>query len=190
MGTGEPLHNLDSVISFLTNLHDPEGGNFSYRRVTVSTCGVIPGIERLIDENIPINLAISLHAPNNELRSALMPINLSYPLEQLISIAQKYAEKTGRRITYEYLLIEGINDQKEHGLEFIQLLRGKLASINLIPYNPVCEKPYRRPNNDTVQNFYQMIEKSGIPVSIRREMGKDIDAACGQLRFKSLKKEE
>lgn len=190
MGTGEPMHNLDAVLTFLKNLHDPEGGNFSYRRVTLSTCGVIPGIERLIEEDIPINLAISLHAPNDELRSALMPVNLSYPLAKLIPAAQNYAESTGRRITYEYLLIDEMNDRKEHALELITLLRGKLASINLIPYNPVCEKPYRRSTKENIQQFHELIEKSKIPVSIRREMGKDIDAACGQLRFKSIKKEE
>jgi len=189
MGTGEPLHNLKEVLVFLENIHDPEGMNFSYRRVTLSTCGIIPGITELIEVKLPINLAISLHASNDGVRSELMPINRTYPMSELIEIAQKYAESSGRRITYEYLLIENLNDQKRHAEELIALLKGKLASVNLIPYNPVQEKSFKRSKDKDIQQFYKLIEKSGIPVSIRREMGKDIDAACGQLRFNSKKGE-
>lgn len=190
MGTGEPFQNLENVLVFLKNLHDPEGGNFGYRRITISTCGLLPGIQRLMSEEIPVNLAISLHAPNNDLRSQIMPINHTYPIEELIACAQAYAEKTGRRITYEYLLLEDINDGSQEAKELVQLLRGKLASVNLIPYNPVPERPYRRPTDLKIQHFFSILQKSGIPTSIRREMGKDIDAACGQLRFQSISKEE
>lgn len=189
MGTGEPFQNLSNVLTFLKNLHHPLGGDFSYRRITISTCGIIPGIQALTEENIPVNLAISLHAPNDELRNFLMPINQTYPIKDLIPAAQKYAELTGRRITYEYLLIDQINDQPNHARELISLVKGKLASINLIPYNPVEEKSFLRSSKRNVEQFYQMIKESRIPVSIRKEMGSDIDAACGQLRFKSLGKE-
>lgn len=189
MGTGEPFQNLPNVLTFLKNLHHPLGGNFSYRRITISTCGIIPGIEALTQENIPVNLAISLHAPNDEIRNFLMPINQTYPIKDLISAAQKYAELTGRRITYEYLLIDQVNDQPAHAKELISLIKGKLASINLIPYNPVEEKSFSRSSKRNVELFYQIIKESRIPVSIRKEMGSDIDAACGQLRFKSLQKE-
>lgn len=189
MGTGEPFQNLPNVLTFLKNLHHPLGGNFSYRRITISTCGIIPGIEALMKEDIPVNLAISLHSPNNEIRNFLMPINQIYPIKNLISIAQKYAELTGRRITYEYLLIDKINDQPDHAKELISLIKGKLASINLIPYNPVKENSFLRSPKRNVDQFYQMIKNSRIPVSIRKEMGSDIDAACGQLRFKSLREE-
>lgn len=189
MGTGEPFQNISNVLTFLKNLHHPLGGDFSYRRITISTCGIIPGIEALAQENIPINLAISLHAPNDEIRNFLMPINQAYPIKDLIPAAQKYAELTGRRITYEYLLIDHINDQPEHAKELIALIKGNLASINLIPYNPVEEKSFSRSPKRNVEQFYQMIKNSRIPVSIRKEMGSDIDAACGQLRFKSLQDE-
>ena len=190
MGTGEPLQNLTEVVKFLKNLHDSEGFDFSYRRVTLSTCGLVDGIQKLMEEEIPINLAISLHASTNGVRDKIMPVNQKFRIEELMDIARKYANKTGRRITYEYLLIDGLNDRPEDAQNLLQLIRGQLASVNLIPYNPVEEKSFQRSKPEAIKAFALILETNNIPVSIRKEMGKDIDAACGQLRFNLTKKEE
>jgi 23S rRNA (adenine2503-C2)-methyltransferase len=164
-------------------MHDPEGLNIGYRHITVSTSGLVPAMRKLADENIPITLALSLHAANDELRSELMPVARIWPVAEVLAAAREYGEKTGRRVTYEYILIEEVNDKPEQAAELAQLLHGSLAHVNLIPMNPVAERPqYRRPSRQRVIAFRDILEEHGITATIRREMGGDIDAACGQLR--------
>lgn len=183
MGSGEPLENYDHVLKAVRLMHDPEGLNIGYRHITISTSGVLPGIQRLAEEDLPITLALSLHAPNDALRSQLMPVNRLFPLHQVVAAAREYAKKSGRRVTYEYLLIKGVNDRRDHALELASLLKGSLAHVNLIPFNPVAERPqYRRPSWDHVLQFRDWLEQAGLTATIRREMGGEIDAACGQLR--------
>jgi 23S rRNA (adenine2503-C2)-methyltransferase len=182
MGTGEPLDNYDNVMKFLHTLHDSGGLNISYRRVTISTCGLLPGITALAREEIPVNLAVSLHAPDDELRDQLMPINKRYPLAQLLPACREYVEVTGRRITFEYTLIAGINDSLEHARKLSRLLAGFKCHVNIIPLNPVRERNFMPPEPDVVAGFCGYLKNKGITVTQRRELGQDITAACGQLR--------
>ncbi|HWR40495.1 MAG TPA: 23S rRNA (adenine(2503)-C(2))-methyltransferase RlmN [Patescibacteria group bacterium] len=182
MGSGEPLANYEQVLRFIRLLHEPYCLNLSYRSITLSTSGLEPAMQRLAGEGLPITLSISLHAPNNEIRSRLMPINNTYPLETVLQAGDAYAAATGRRVTYEYTLIAGINDQPEHARELARLLKKRLANVNLIPVNPVPERGLFRPEPTRVKSFGQILEAGGINATIRREMGADIDAACGQLR--------
>lgn len=183
MGTGEPMENYDEVLKAIRLMHEPEGLNIGYRHITISTSGLVPGMERLAEEGLPITLALSLHAPNDPLRSQLMPVNKLFPVAEALAAAKAYGEKTGRRVTYEYILIEGVNDNPEQAEELARLLKGSLAHVNLIPINPVSERPeYRRPAPDRVQRFQDLLEAQGIAATVRREMGGEIDAACGQLR--------
>lgn len=182
MGSGEPLMNYDNVLAFLRLAHAPYCLNLSYRNVTLSTSGVVPGIKRLEKENLPITLSISLHAPTDSLRSELMPINKKYPLHAVVAAGKMYSEKTKRRVTYEYILIRDVNDAEEDAYNLAKLLRGQLASVNLIPINPVTERHWKRPSNKRVLIFLRILEKMHIAATVRREMGTDIQAACGQLR--------
>lgn len=183
MGSGEPMENYENVLKAIRLMHEPDGLNIGYRHITLSTSGLVPGMRRLAEEGLPITLALSLHAPNDALRSRLMPVNRLFPLDQVMEAAKDYAEKTGRRVTYEYLLIEGVNDEPEHAQELALLLKGSLAHVNLIPLNPVAERPqYRRPSRERVLQFRDRLEEAGITATVRREMGGDIEAACGQLR--------
>ncbi|MDD3396428.1 MAG: 23S rRNA (adenine(2503)-C(2))-methyltransferase RlmN [Acidaminococcaceae bacterium] len=186
MGSGEPMLNLEAVLQALQLLHADHGLGISYRNMTISTCGIIPGIATLIERGTKINLAISLHAPNDELRTELMPINKKYNYADVVEMAERYAQTSGRQVMYEYILIDKLNDSEEMARQLVTLLRRKLAVVNLIPANPVPEKGYRRPRPEAVNNFFQVLKKANINVTVRREMGKDIDAACGQLRAKSL----
>lgn len=188
MGSGEPLENYDNVLKAIRLMHEPEGLGISYRHITLSTSGIVPGMRRLAEEGLPITLALSLHAPNDELRRKLMPVARIWPLAQVMEAARQYGEKTGRRVTYEYILIEGVNDEPGHAAELAGLLRGSLAHVNLIPMNPVAERPqYRRPGADRVNRFKEILESGGIATTVRRAMGGDIDAACGQLRSRMLR---
>ena len=186
MGSGEPLLNYKELLQFLKVLNMPAAFNISYRKITVSTCGIVPEIHRLADEGIPITLAVSLHAPNDEIRNRLMPINTRYPLSQLLDACKYYIIKTNRRITFEYALIAEINDTDECARELSNLLKGMLCHVNLIPLNPVEGKPFRRSSPSQVQKFEKILLANGISATVRRELGSDIQAACGQLRRRLL----
>ena len=188
MGSGEPLLNFDAVLGALEFLHMETTLNMSYRNMTISTCGIIPGIEKLVIRKLPINLAISLHSARDDMRSELMPINKTYPFLEVIKAADAYAKATGRQVTYEYILIANKNDTLLDAELLSNALRFKNSSVNLIPANPVEEKGFKRPSPHTVERFLQVLKKNNINATVRREMGKDIDAACGQLRSKFIGK--
>ena len=184
MGIGEPLDNYETVLRFLELVNSPDGMNIGMRHISLSTCGLVPRIERLAEENLQLTLSVSLHAPDNETRSRIMPVNRRYPLEELMPACRKYYEKTGRRISFEYAMIRGMNDTKEHGDRLIRLLRGLPCHVNLIPLNHVDESPLQPSLRQTVQAFQKQLEDSGITATVRRTLGSDIDASCGQLRRK------
>ncbi|WP_167956916.1 23S rRNA (adenine(2503)-C(2))-methyltransferase RlmN [Anaerosporobacter faecicola] len=182
MGTGEPLDNYDNLNRFIELLTDENGLNISQRNITVSTCGLVPRIRELADQQLQITLAISLHAPNDTIRREIMPIANRYSIKEIIDAVTYYYQKTGRRITFEYSLVEGVNDKEEHAKELIHVIRGLNCHVNLIPVNPIKERDFKQTQMHFVQNFKNILEKNRINVTIRREMGADIDAACGQLR--------
>ncbi len=182
MGTGEPMDNYENLVQFLHMISDEHGLNISQRNLTVSTCGIVPGILRLAKEHLNITLALSLHASTQEKREKLMPVAKAYPLEEVMAACDAYFEETGRRVTFEYSLIAGENDGDEDARQLDQLLHGKNCHVNLIPVNPIRERTYRAPAAQAVSAFKNKLEKYGINVTIRREMGRDIDGACGQLR--------
>ena len=187
MGTGEPFDNYDNVAKFLNLVHDPKGLNLSLRNITLSTCGILPNIKRFGDEFPQVNLAISLHASNSELRSELMPINKRYPMDELMEVCREHVEKTGRRITFEYTLVKGVNDKDENLTQLSKLLAGMKCHVNLIPMNPVSERDFKGTDRRFAEEFCKKLEKKGIQATVRRELGSDIDAACGQLRLNSQK---
>lgn len=187
MGTGEPFDNYDNVMNAMSIINDPFGMQIGARHISISTCGLVPMIERFSREQLQYNLAISLHAPNDELRSELMPVNKAYPLDKLIGSLKYYSELNNRRITFEYLLLKGINDQPEHVRQIKELLRGLNAYINLIPYNDVKEKDFESSSEEDSLRFYDLLKKAGVAVTLRQKRGVDIDAACGQLRANKLK---
>ncbi len=182
MGTGEPLDNYDNLIRFLKLVIDPKGLNISARNITVSTCGIPDKIRAFAEEGIPVTLALSLHAPNNEIRKSMMPVAAKYGLPEVMEAFGYYYEKTGRRLTFEYSLVDGVNDKEEHAKELARLIKGINCHVNLIPVNPIKERNYRKSGSENIQKFKFILEKYRINVTIRREMGADIDAACGQLR--------
>lgn len=184
MGTGEPFDNYDNVLDFIKIINHPKGLAIGARHITVSTCGIVENIYRYADEHLQSNLAISLHAPNNELRSRLMKINRAYPLEKVMEAVKYYEKETKRRVTYEYLLLEGINDTKECALELINLIKGTNGYVNLIPYNETNKNDYKRSSGNRVHTFLDILMKGGVKATIRKEFGSDIDAACGQLKAK------
>lgn len=189
MGIGEPFDNYNSLLSFLRIVNDDKGLNIGARHITVSTSGIIPRIYDFADEGLQINFAISLHAPNTELRTRLMPVNKAYDLQDLMKAVKYYTEKTGRRITFEYGLFGGVNDQQEHAEELARLIKGLKCHVNLIPVNYVPERDYVRTPRNKIFEFEKTLKKNGINVTIRREQGHDIEAACGQLRAKERKEE-
>ena len=189
MGTGEPFDNYENVMNFLSTVNHDRGLGIGARHITISTCGVVPKIYEFSKEHTQYNLAISLHAPNNTLRDELMPINHAYPLEELMKAIRQYASENNRRLTFEYILLRGVNDQKEHVKQLAKLLRGLNAYVNLIPYNAVDEKGFQGVDHAHAMVFYDALMKEGIRCTIRKEHGADIDAACGQLRVKHLRKE-
>ncbi|TWH49083.1 23S rRNA (adenine(2503)-C(2))-methyltransferase RlmN [Sporomusa sp. KB1] len=187
MGSGEPLANYDNVLRFIRLVHEGYCLNMSYRNITLSTSGLVAQIDKLAGEGLPITLSISLHAPNNLLRTKLMPINSRYPLEQVLAASDRYAAATGRRVTYEYILIAGVNDGPAQARELITLLKGRLANVNLIPINAVPERGLLRPAASDIIRFEKLLQNEHINVTVRREMGTDIAAACGQLRHKFVR---
>lgn len=190
MGIGEPFDNYDNVMQFLSIVNDPKGLAIGARHMTVSTSGLVPQIKQFAHNGLQVNLAISLHAPNNEVRTSIMRINRSFPIEKLMDAVDEYLAVTNRRITFEYIMLKGVNDRLEHAQELANLLKDKkkLTYVNLIPYNPVSEHDqYHRSSKADVLAFYDVLKKKGINCVIRKEHGTDIDAACGQLRSKQLK---
>lgn len=184
MGIGEPFDNYDNLIKFLKIINYPKGLAIGARHITVSTCGIVPKILEFSDFPLQINLAVSLHAPNNEIRDKIMNINKAYPLDQLIPALKTYLEKTNRRITFEYILLSGINDSCECALELAKLVKGINCYINLIPYNETNNLDFKRTNTVQIMRFYDILKKNSVNVTIRREFGSKISAACGQLRSK------
>ncbi len=182
MGIGEPLDNFLNVLKFLELVNSPDGLNIGQRHISLSTCGLADKIYELADKKLQITLLISLHASNNEKRSAIMPVNRKYPIEELLSACDYYIEKTGRRISFEYTLIPGVNDKASDAKELANLLKGRMCHINLIPVNMVEESGFKKGNRKSAKDFCKQLEKLGIPSTVRREMGSDINAACGQLR--------
>ena len=182
MGTGEPLDNYDNLLKFIHLLSSEGGLHISQRNITVSTCGIVPNMLRLAEEKLQITLALSLHAPSQEKRQELMPVARKYDIQQVIEACKHYFERTGRRITYEYSLVGGFNDSQEDADLLARLLKGQNCHINLIPVNPIKEREFVQPESGVVLEFKNKLEKYGINVTIRREMGRDIDGACGQLR--------
>ena len=186
MGTGEPMDNYDNFVKFIHILTDEHGLNISQRNVTVSTCGIVPNMKRLAEEKFQITLALSLHGSNQEKRKELMPIANKYDLSEVLEACDYYFEKTGRRITFEYSLVHGVNDREQDAAELIGILKPRNCHLNLIPVNPIKERDFKKSRTQTIQNFKNILEKNRINVTIRREMGSDIDGACGQLRRKTM----
>ena len=184
MGMGEPLQNYAETMKFIRIVHDPDGLNLGARRITVSTSGIVPRIEALSQEDLPVNLAVSLHAPEDEQRSELVPINRRYPIALLMETIDRYIERTGRRVSFEYALMRGINDSEDTARKLADLLRGRLCHVNIIPLNPVDVLPYERPDPAGIERFAGILREAGIPTTVRYSRGLDIDAACGQLRAK------
>lgn len=182
MGMGEPLQNYAETMKFINIIHDPQGMNFGARRITVSTSGIVPRIDALAEEPLQLNLAVSLHAPNNELRDQLVPINGRWPVEVLLEACDRYIEKTGRRISFEYALMNGINNSDETAHELGQLLRNRLCHVNVIPFNPVEVLDFERPTVEMIDRFAEIVQSYGVPTTVRYSRGVEIDAACGQLR--------
>lgn len=190
MGIGEPFDNYDNVMSFIRIINSNKGISIGARHITVSTCGIVPKIEQFSKENLQVNLAISLHAANDELRNKLMPINKVYNISKLIDSLKKYLDNNNRRVTFEYILLSGINDSLEDAMELANLLKGMNAYVNLIPYNETDNISFRRTKNEQIMRFYDILKKSKINVTVRREFGSKVDAACGQLRANYSKGKE
>ena len=184
MGIGEPLDNFDTVCRFLELVNSPDGMNIGMRHISLSTCGIVDKIDLLAQKNLQLTLSVSLHAPTDEIRSGIMPINKKYPVDVLLNSCKHYFEKTGRRISFEYAMIRGVNDTQEIAQILIKKLRGIAAHVNLIPLNDVEESPLKPSYPEVVRAFQQTLEKNGIPATVRRTLGSDINASCGQLRRK------
>ena len=186
MGIGEPFDNYDQLMKFLYTINHPKGLAIGARHITVSTSGIVPKIKEYAHMGLQVNLAISLHAPNNAIRTKLMKINQAYPVEEVIGAIKYYLSVANRRVTIEYILIDGVNDTEETALELCRVLKGLNVYVNLIPYNEVIEAPYKRSSTEAMQRFYDILMKHKIQVTLRKEQGHDINAACGQLRSQHL----
>lgn len=186
MGTGEPMDNFDNLLKFIELLTDENGLHISQRNLTVSTCGIVPRMRELADYKLAITLALSLHASNQKKRLSLMPVANKYEIHEVVDACRYYFAQTGRRVTFEYSLVGGVNDTDEDAAELSQLIRGMNCHVNLIPVNPIKERDYVQSDTEAIQAFKAKLEKNGINVTVRREMGRDIDGACGQLRRKHM----
>ena len=182
MGIGEPFDNYDNVMKFIDIINDDNGISIGARHITISTSGIIPKIKKFTEEKRQINLAISLHAPNDELRTKIMKINKAYPLKEVIASVKDYLKVNNRKVTFEYIMLKGVNDSKKEALELSNLLKGMNAYVNLIPYNETSHIEYKKSSNDTIMKFYDVLKKNHINVTVRREFGSEVEAACGQLR--------
>lgn len=189
MGIGEPFDNYDNVMNFVRIINHPKGIGIGSRHITISTCGIVPKIYEFMKEDGQVNLAISLHAPNNSIRDSIMPINKVYRIEDVMEAIRVYIEKTNRRVTFEYILLKGLNDSAENAKELAKLIRGMNAYVNLIPYNETENLDFKRSSKDSIMRFYDILKKEKISVTIRKEFGGNIDAACGQLRANFNRKE-
>ena len=190
MGIGEPLDNFDNVMRFLELVNSPEGMNISMRHISLSTCGLVPGIDKLAEKKLQLTLSVSLHAPTDAVRDTIMPVNKAYDTETLLQACRRYYEKTGRRISFEYAMINGVNDTEEAARTLLKRLKGLPAHMNLIPLNHVEESPLKPSTRQAVMRFQQILEQGGVPATVRRTLGGDIDASCGQLRRKYTNKTE
>ncbi len=190
MGIGEPFDNYDNVMKFINIINDPKGINIGIRHITVSTCGIVPKINEFANEKIGINLAISLHAPNNKIRDMIMPLNKAYKIDDIMDAVKDYIKKTNRRVTFEYILLKDVNDSCECAKELSNLLKGINCYVNLIPYNETSNIKYKKSDKVTINEFYDILKKNNINVTIRREFGSNVSAACGQLRSKQIKRKE
>lgn len=182
MGVGEPLDNFDNVINFLSMVSDDKGVNIGMRNISLSTCGVVTGIEKLMEKKLQLTLSVSLHAPNDEIRSRTMPVNNRWNIDTLLNTCRKYTKTTSRRISFEYAMISGVNDSDDCANELASKLKGMLCHVNLIPVNSVKERDYRKSSKDRIVSFVKILEKNGINATVRRTLGSDINASCGQLR--------
>lgn len=182
MGIGEPLDNFDEVMKFLENITSPEGVNIGMRNISLSTCGLVPKIDQLAEKKLQLTLSVSLHAPNNEIRSGMMPVNDAYPVEVLMQAVRRYQDTTGRRVSFEYSMVRGVNDSDACARQLANLIRGMGAHVNLIPINPVDGSPYSATDAANVHRFQQKLESLGVNATVRRRLGSEISAACGQLR--------
>ncbi len=189
MGIGEPFDNYDNVMNFVRIVKHPKGIAIGTRHITISTCGVVPKIYQFMEEDGQVNLAVSLHAPNNGIRDKLMPINKVYKIEDVMEAIREYIKKTNRRVTFEYILLSGLNDSANNAKELAKLIRGMNAYVNLIPYNETENLDFKRSSKDSIMRFYDILKKEKISVTIRKEFGGNIDAACGQLRANFNRKE-
>jgi len=187
MGIGEPLDNFDNVLRFLELVNSPDGMNISMRHISLSTCGLVPKIDKLAEHKLQLTLSVSLHAPTNEIRNTIMPVNKAYPVEALLAACRRYYEATGRRISFEYAMIHGVNDTEAAAKQLLLDLKGLPAHVNLIPLNHVEESPLKPSTRQAVQRFQKILEDGGVPATVRRTLGGDIDASCGQLRRKYTK---
>ena len=188
MGMGEPLDNFDNVMRFLALISDEKGLNISMRNISLSTCGIVPKIEDLLNKKMQLTLSISLHAPSNELRNKIMPINKKYDVDELLGMCRRYASETSRRISFEYSMLSGVNDSDECARLLSSKLKGILCHVNLIPVNEVAESPFKPSTPERIEKFVSILSSNGINVTVRRTLGSDIDASCGQLRLKENKK--
>ena len=187
MGIGEPLDNFDNVMRFLELVNSPDGMNISMRHISLSTCGLVPKIRQLAEKKLQLTLSVSLHAPNDAVRDTIMPVNKAYPTEELLEACRDYYQITGRRISFEYAMINGVNDREEDARLLLRRLKGLPAHMNLIPLNHVEESPLKPSTRKAVQRFQEILEEGGVPATVRRTLGGDIDASCGQLRRKYTK---
>lgn len=190
MGIGEPLDNLDHVLRFLELVNDPDGRNIGMRHISLSTCGLVDQIDKLAEKRLQLTLSVSLHAPDDESRSAIMPVNRRWPVEELLAACRRYFEKTGRRVSFEYTMIDGVSDSEGQARLLASKLRGMAAHVNLIPLNAVAERTLRPSPRAAVARFQAVLEEAGVTATVRRSLGGDIDASCGQLRRKYAGKEE
>ena len=190
MGIGEPLDNFDNVMRFLELVNSPEGMNISMRHISLSTCGLVPKIDELAERKLQISLAISLHGPNDTIRDRIMPVNKAYPIEELLGACRRYFDATSRRIHFEYAMIDGVNDREEDAKELLRRLKGLPAHFNLIPLNHVEESPFKPSSKAAVARFQKILEDGGVTATVRRTLGGDIDASCGQLRRKYNKEQK